>query len=168
MTQKHRRKARYIDREIQGAILLHVAKQWVTYLCVTFVFLTIVRFLFAGPDESIRSHLAAVWNDHAIFYIAAVMMLPAFLNDVVTLSHRFVGPVFRVRSELKRIAAGEQVKPIKLRKNDLWGGLADDFNAALGRLNGANAGDDPGRGGEKKPSVDEVLAVVHQQQVPVA
>ncbi|QDU38974.1 hypothetical protein Mal4_33060 [Maioricimonas rarisocia] len=168
MTQKHRRKARYIDREIQGAILLHVTRQWLTYLCVTFVFLTVVRFMFAGPGETIRSHFAAVWSDHAIFYIAAAMMLPAFLNDVIKLSHRFVGPVFRVRSELKRIAAGEQVKPIKLRKHDLWVGLADDFNAALERLNGANAAADSESTADEKPSVDEVMEAVQQQQVPVS
>ena len=69
-----------------------------------------------------------------MFFIVALLMIPVYLYDVINLSHRFVGPVLRVRRELRRMAERESVAPVKLRKNDFWQDLAADFNAALATI----------------------------------
>ena len=37
----------------------------------------------------------------------------------------------RVRWTLQKIAAGEDVKPLKFRDGDFWQEFSDDFNAAM-------------------------------------
>jgi hypothetical protein len=52
----------------------------------------------------------------------------------VTLSHRFVGPVLRVRNALRQASRGEKTARVKLRPNDFWTELADDLNEFLDRV----------------------------------
>jgi hypothetical protein len=63
-----------------------------------------------------------------------IAILPLFVWDTVTLSHRFAGPMCRFHNSIKRLAAGEEVRPIRLRKGDFWTNFADDFNVLLERL----------------------------------
>ena len=41
--------------------------------------------------------------------------------------------------ELQRVANGEPLKPVSLRKDDFWHELAADFNAALARMQRDNS-----------------------------
>ena len=154
---KSKRKRRFIDNKVQVALVLQVLKHWLVFLLGTFVLLSILQVLFSEPNRSLFDHFAAVWSKHAIFFIVALLMIPVYLYDVINLSHRFVGPVLRVRRELRRIAAKESVAPVKFRKNDFWPDLASDFNAALASVDRERitAG--------ATPSHDDEEAVLHRE-----
>ena len=132
--KKYRRRRRFIDRQVQLALTLQVLKHWLLLLFVVFALLSFVQVLFATPNGSFFDRLVKVWSEHALFLMVALLLTPLFVMDVIRLSHRFVGPVFRLRRELRRIAEGGTGTPIVLRKNDLWQGLATDFNAALAAM----------------------------------
>ena len=61
-------------------------------------------------------------------------MIPIFVWDTVTLSHRFAGPMYRFRKTLQELAAHGEAPPVKLRDRDFWQDVANDFNAVLERL----------------------------------
>jgi hypothetical protein len=65
---------------------------------------------------------------------AVVILLPPLTLDAVRFAHRLVGPLYRLRKTVQAIAAGEPVTLIRLRKGDLLGDFADDFNVMLKRL----------------------------------
>lgn len=149
--KKTRRNKRFIDRKVQLALVFQVLRHWLLFLWGAFVVLSIMQVLFGDPNRSLVEHLGAVWSHHALFFIVALLLIPVFVNDVINLSHRFVGPVLRVRGDLRRLAEGQSVPPIKLRKNDFWHGLAADFNAALAALDRekTTAGDTPSHDDEQ-------------------
>ena len=60
-----------------------------------------------------------------LFFIA---IAPAIAYDILKLSHRFVGPVYRLHKAIKSLAAGEETPPIRLRKDDFWKDVIADFN----------------------------------------
>jgi hypothetical protein len=133
---RHCRRSRlFIDREVQGAILIRMFMHWLLLMFGTLAFLGCLEILINGSDGPPSTQLWNVWERHRWFFIAPFLLLPAFVNDMIKLSHRFVGPVARVHTELRRLAEGKPANPIKLRKNDYWKDLAADFNAALDKIN---------------------------------
>jgi hypothetical protein len=132
--RSNKRKREFIDSRVQGALVLQVLRQWVLFFLATFILLLGIEYMFGEPGWTIREHISALWERCGLVYLAILVMLPAFLRDTVKLSHRFVGPVVRVRNELNRLADGQHVKPVQLRKRDYWHDLADALNRVLERI----------------------------------
>ncbi len=64
----------------------------------------------------------------------------------VGFSHLICGPLYRMESHMKQVTSGKRLKPVKLRRFDFFGDLADALNILLDRsalIRGKN-----GRGGE--------------------
>jgi hypothetical protein len=66
--------------------------------------------------------------------VVSILVLPLLIYDALKLSNKFTGPLFRLRRELRRLAAGEHVPPIRFRSRDFWVAMADEFNAASQRM----------------------------------
>jgi hypothetical protein len=128
------RKRQFIDTRVQGALVLQVFRQWALFFVGTFVLLLSIEYMFGERHWTLGDHLRELWERCGLVYLSVLVLLPAFLRDTVKLSHRFVGPVVRVRNELNRLAEGRHVEPIQLRKRDFWHDLAEAFNTALARL----------------------------------
>ncbi len=129
--KKSRRSRRFIDRKVQTALIYQVLKHWLLLLFVAFTLLSFLTLLFGNSEGPFVHQIQMVWSRHAMFLVIALLITPIYIRDVICLSHRFVGPVLRVRQELQCVAKGEPAHPIVLRKNDFWQELATDFNAAL-------------------------------------
>jgi hypothetical protein len=125
------RKRQFIDSRVQGALVIQVLRQWLLFFLATFVLLLGIELMFGEQSWTLGEHLGALWERCGVLYLAILVMLPAFLRDTVKLSHRFVGPVIRVRNELNRLADGHVVEPIRLRKRDYWQDLADAANRLI-------------------------------------
>ena len=133
------RKRTFIDRQIQGALLGQIVRHWAIYICATFVILIPLEIMFGGMNQPFVEHVRTVFSRNAMLYLVALCLLPLFARDVIRLSHRWVGPVLRIRRELQRVANGEPLKPVSLRKDDFWHELAADFNAALAKMQRDNS-----------------------------
>jgi hypothetical protein len=128
-----KRSRQFIDSRVQGALVRQVLRQWVLFFVATFILLLGVGYMFGERHWTFAQHLADLWDRCGLVYLAILVMLPAFLRDTVKLSHRFVGPVVRVRNELHRLALGQVVEPVRFRKNDYWHDLADALNRVVAR-----------------------------------
>lgn len=80
----------------------------------------------------------ALASQRLLFYKAAIVgfvlqtLLIALLG--VYFSNRISGPIYRLSNALKKLAQGEGVEPIKLRKHDFMEEVTDNFNKALERF----------------------------------
>ena len=70
----------------------------------------------------------------AILILVMLCFLPAFIYDSVKLSHRFAGPIYKLRGVLKQMADGKDIEPMSFRKGDYWFNLAEDVNRIAERL----------------------------------
>jgi HAMP domain-containing protein len=63
--------------------------------------------------------------------LAILGLLGLMTYDAVRYVHRLVGPVYRFRTTIQAINAGDPIDPIRLRKDDYLKDLANDFNQML-------------------------------------
>ena len=134
---KHLRKRVYVDRDIQGGLVWMAARYWAISLAVVGM-LTVVGWVFVAPGlaELVESpeRLRALLTCLVVALVASGSLLPIVLLDMVKFSHRFAGPMVRLRESMRRSAAGEHVEPIRFRDGDYWHDLAEAFNAMQARI----------------------------------
>jgi signal transduction histidine kinase len=75
-----------------------------------------------------------MWFSFRPVFLAAFLLLPLVIFDIIRFSNRFVGPILRLRRSMRQLARGEHVEPIKFRGTDFWQDFADEFNAVLARV----------------------------------
>lgn len=128
------RKKHFIDANVQGSLIRRVISHWFVFLLVAFVVSFILQVL-TDPFRPLSAHFRDLWWTHGPFLLVVFFLLPAYVVDTIKLSHRFAGPVYRLRRAIQDVAAGETPQAIKFRNNDFWQELAVDYNAMLARLN---------------------------------
>jgi hypothetical protein len=75
-----------------------------------------------------------MWDRYGIVAISLASLVPFFCLDLILWSHRFAGPMVRIRRSVHDLADGKAVPPIRLRANDYWTDLADDLNLVIQRI----------------------------------
>jgi nitrogen fixation/metabolism regulation signal transduction histidine kinase len=128
---KEQRKKIWIDR-FQTLLFLRIAFYFLFYQVAVWSLVLI---------EQRVSTLLQTMTDPAgatrclLILTLAVMAIGAlFIYDAVKFTHRIVGPIYRLRQAMRAVAAGEGLKPITLRQNDLLQELKDEFNAMVRAL----------------------------------
>jgi hypothetical protein len=150
------RRQLFVDPKVQGAILLRAAGYWFLSLAIMALLLFDWQIL-VNPGQPFYAHFNNMWHWYGpVAGIATLILLPLTAFDSVRLSNRFAGPVFRLRRELRRLAAGEQVKPIKFREGDFWQDLADEFNAVNQRIEALNEKLREAQFASRQPPIDTV------------
>jgi nitrogen fixation/metabolism regulation signal transduction histidine kinase len=127
------RKKLFIDASVQGSLIRRVISHWLVFVVVAFVVSFILQVL-TDPFRPLSAHFKDMWWTHGPFLIVVLFLLPAYVIDTIKLSHRFAGPVFRLRRAIRDVADGKTPQAIKFRKDDFWQDLAGDYNAMLTRL----------------------------------
>jgi len=131
---KFRRKRLYIDPKIQGTLLVRTTVYWLLCLFTASSVLA-VWMTITGPARPLRHPFHDFWNEFGPAFIFATLMLPVALFDLLRLSNKIAGPMYRLRNELHKLAMGEPARPIELRSGDFGTDLAQEFNAVLRRVN---------------------------------
>lgn len=129
-----KRKKLFVDRAVQGSLLRRVALHWALYFTGLVVVLGIFYVLKSLATSQPMS-LDDFFRDHMITFAVLLALVPVFLYDTLKLSHRFAGPIVRLRNGLRDWADGKEVSAIKFRQKDFWADLADHFNRAVERSN---------------------------------
>jgi hypothetical protein len=142
MSRPYQRRQRFIDRPIQGALIVRAILFWALTLLTQVLLMIFLAVLFSSPDGFYANLGELAWYLKLTAY-GSLLVLPMILFDLVRLSHRWVGPIYRLRSALQALGRGDQVPPIRFREGDYWQELAGDFNviaAELTRLRHASPG----------------------------
>ena len=131
--KKALRKKLYVNREVQGALILRSILHWYFYMCA--ILLTVVVFTVIRDPSELAIKL--VFKSFIYFspgIIASVILLPLFVWDILKASNKVAGPIHRLRNEMAILAAGHDVKELRFRDGDHWTELAEDFNKLANEL----------------------------------
>ncbi|MGI9469527.1 MAG: hypothetical protein ACR2OA_20565 [Rubripirellula sp.] len=116
-----------IDSGVQGTLVRRTA----LYAAATAIYLLVIFILsdtLSHPKEPVSESLLRCL-DEAIFWAPGLMLLaPLLAYDLIHISNRFVGPMFRLRRELRKLANGETVGPMFSRQGDFWADASESFN----------------------------------------
>ena len=118
----------YVDREVQRALLWQLFRHWALFIVVLTGMLLALEALGSAQPRSLAGNLAAVWARHAPLFVVVLSLFPVFAYDSIKLSHRFVGPIVRLRGALRAAARGEPLAPLRFRQDDFWQDMAESFN----------------------------------------
>jgi sensor histidine kinase YesM len=133
MANEFRRQQFFLDKNVQTAITWRIAGYWCFFL-ITTVNLVFFWRVFTGPTATLPEIIEELVERFYPALFASVALLPLVLFDAIRMSHRFVGPVYRLRAAMREIAAGRRTRQVKFRTNDYWQEMADEFNAVTAKI----------------------------------
>lgn len=128
---RNQRKRIWIDRfqtRMIGRILLYCGAYQVSLWIIIMTVQMYLNSMDALTGQPMWRQLA--WT--ALLPVLAFLVIITL--DAVRFLHRLVGPVYRFRTTIQAIAAGEPVDLVQLRKNDYLQDVMKDFNEMLHRL----------------------------------
>ncbi|MFO0941665.1 MAG: hypothetical protein U0930_12980 [Pirellulales bacterium] len=123
-----------IDNRVQLSLVRRVTLHWVSFIVLFFCIVFTLELFLREPGVSFAQTLLISLQKNALLLVLMVAIMPAFLYDTVKMSHRFAGPVSRLKQGLSSLASGQPVEKLNFRKGDFWGELAEDFNRVADRL----------------------------------
>ena len=138
MTHHQKRSRLFIDRPVQIAVLVRALLYWAVCLVAQLLMVFFFSAVTSNQDDFITNS-PQLWWHLQLTAAASFVLLPIILLDVLKLSHRWVGPVFRLRNALKSLGQGETIPPVQFRQRDFWQDLAGDLNAVAKRLGSHSA-----------------------------
>jgi hypothetical protein len=127
-----RRSRILIDREVQGALMMRVGFYWL-FCLFSIVLMVLCWNVMTGPPRRFVDLFLDIYHRHAPAIVASLILLPIVMFDVVRMSQRFVGPIFRLKAALRELAETGRARPIAFREHDFWQDLAADFNRVAER-----------------------------------
>jgi hypothetical protein len=130
----NKRRRIFVDPKVQGALIRRIVMHYVIFFATSCTFAFFLQFL-TNPLRPLEGHLQDLWFTQGPFILVAACLLPVFIRDTVKLSHRFVGPIMRVRNTIQQASRDGNAPLVKLRPGDFWMDLADDLNGLLTRFN---------------------------------
>ena len=84
--------------------------------------------VYAPGNQSVWQAIARSFGAQAPLLCLMFMLIPVYVWDIVKLSHRFAGPMLRLRGILNELADGGRATQLKFRPGDFWQDTATDFN----------------------------------------
>lgn len=129
---RKRRSFFFVDREVQGALMLRAAIYWL-FCLISISLMLICWSAYAGPPRRFIDLATDLYFRYGPAMAASLVLLPIVLMDIVRMSNRFVGPVVRLRGALRELADGRPAQPLNFRDDDFWREMATDFNKAAAR-----------------------------------
>jgi hypothetical protein len=132
-----RRVRSFVDPEVQGGLLRKIAFHWIILFVVNSISLVVWVRMFEQPESGWGATFTDCIQRFLPFFVISACLIPAFVWDTLKITHRFAGPILRLRSALSAAAKGQEVEPLNFRNNDFWQGIATDFNSVVVRKNQA-------------------------------
>lgn len=128
--RKNPRKRLFVDRTVQGTLLFRIFVYW----CFSVLAVCLVMFCvraFSRPADSFLDYFAfhEFFAQYGAVVLASAVLVPLIMLDVLVISNRFTGPLYRLRRSMRNLADGETVRRIEFRDKDYWQELSDEFNA---------------------------------------
>jgi hypothetical protein len=129
---QNRRAFLFVDREVQGALLLRATIYW-AFCLISISLMLLCWSAYSGPPRRFIDLTTELYFRYGPAMAASLILLPIVLMDVIRTSNRFVGPVVRLRSALRELAENRPAQPLNFRDDDFWRDMATDFNKAAAR-----------------------------------
>jgi methyl-accepting chemotaxis protein len=130
-----RRKQLFVNRPMQGRIILNIALVPGIALGAIAVFTAIYCTRLMDEAMATDSELPSLLP---MFYLVIAFELLAgtfLVFNSVRMSHKIAGPAYRIVKSLERMRGGDLTFKVALREGDLLGEIRDELNKTLDWLN---------------------------------
>ncbi len=127
---ENRRRIFLIDRKIQGYLARRLVVTWLVGGLLILAFPMTINLLYglfvaSTPFEVVtQSIVQSVWLPS----LTAILVIPIGVRHIIRFSNRIAGPMYRIKKDLKKLADGQSIRPIKLRDGDFFGDVAELVN----------------------------------------
>lgn len=123
-----KRKQKYVDTHVQGALLRRILIHWVVFFVVAVMTLAAMVALVGDPALTMVGRIQSQIGQFMLMGLVMLALLPVFMLDTTRFSNRFVGPIGRLRRHLRELGTDQNTDPCSFRDSDFWAGMADEFN----------------------------------------
>ena len=123
-----KRKQKYVDSHVQGALLRRILMHWVVFFCVATMTLALMMALVGEPSVGMLERITSQSGQFVLLGMVMFALLPVFMLDTTRFSNRFVGPIGRLRRHLRELGSDHNTGECSFRDNDFWSGMAEEFN----------------------------------------
>lgn len=130
---RNKRGKEYIDPQVQGALWRRLVLHWIAFTAVALMLVVGLEWM-SDPFRSVGEVLSHAWWTYSPVLLVLGCLIPLFVYDSIRLSHRFAGPVSRLRQVIQSLANGATPERIEFRENDFWKEMAADMNQVIDRL----------------------------------
>jgi len=139
---RYHRKQQLIDKPVQLRMAAGMALHWVLYFLFILLAIPVWQMLtVSGFSKPFSVVVVESWAHMTPVFLFLATLLPIFIWESIKFSNRFVGPIYRLRTTMRALNAGEPFEPIRFRKRDFWHDVAEEFNTLMERLE--RQGSDP-------------------------
>ncbi|QDT02634.1 hypothetical protein K227x_10120 [Rubripirellula lacrimiformis] len=124
---KFRRQQLLIDHHVQGSLLRRTG---LYSIGCTVYFAVILLFTesMSRQDTTISEAIFRCLDESIYWAPGLILLTPLVAYDMLRLTNRFAGPIFRLRREMQRLVDDESESPLSFREGDYWTDFADVFN----------------------------------------
>ena len=130
---RNQRGKEYVDPEVQGALWRRLLLHWLAYTAVALALVLGLEWM-NDPFRPVSEILSTAWWNYGPLLLVLMCLMPVFVFDAIRMSHRFAGPVFRLRQVIRNLASGGKPERVEFRDNDFWKDIAADMNRLVERL----------------------------------
>ena len=127
---KYQRNKFFVDANVQGALVVRTFIYWLMCLVTLTTWLVGWRVL-TEPEDAFANHLSSVYLQFGPAALASLLLLPIVVYDIIRLSHKFAGPMFRMRRDVRNVLEGGSIEELRLRDGDYWQEFANDLNKLI-------------------------------------
>lgn len=118
-----------VDPDVQLAIIRRMIMHWALAVLALISIGVSVQLLYAPGDQSFADAIKSSFGAQAPLLTIMFILMPVYIWDVIKLTHRFAGPILRLRNIFRDLANGGRAPRLRFRPGDYWQGIADDFNS---------------------------------------
>ena len=123
----------FVDRAVQGKLAKRFLFHWCSLAFCMFIMTAMIHVI-SSPFESPHKQMETYLQQNGKIFFILIVLTPAFIWDSIKFSHRFAGPMVRLRRELKLLADGEAAHPLAFRPGDFWEDLATSYTEVRERV----------------------------------
>src|SRR5689334_573100 len=110
-----KRGTRCVDWHVQGALIGRTLLHWAWFSIGSFAMVfglhVLTGVITSSPESSATPILWGMWNQYKVLVISLISLVPFFCLDLILWSHRFVGPMVRIRRVVRDLASGKSAQP---------------------------------------------------------
>jgi hypothetical protein len=129
---KHLRLKKLINWTVQGPIVTRLMVHFLAYNTATLFLLLVVygvkSSLAAIADSPVSAEPVTFWQQASPVVICMLVMMPFMVWDLMKLTNRIAGPLYRFECLLKEFGNTGKLKPAILRQGDLLTDYQHQFN----------------------------------------
>jgi hypothetical protein len=139
MASQYKRSRLWVDPAFQLRLMLRIGGYFLLYILLVWHFGFFLDVMRGAAVGGVNKPMTELYVDYFAkqqpLLIAMVLLVPAFLYNLLRFSHRVAGPLFRCRALMREMAAGKVVPEFHPRQHDLMRDLFEAFNALIRRCN---------------------------------